>query len=394
MLLRKEGFDGPISLVGDENQPPYERPPLSKEYLQGRKPLDKFQVRPAQWYAEHSVDTYFGDAAVAIDRAAGKVRLASGVALPYTRLVIATGARSRRIDIPGSDLPQVFYLRDLAESTALREALQPGANLAIVGGGWIGLEVAATARQAGCNVTVLERDRWPLLAVMGEEIAHDFTDLHRSHGVDVQTQVSVAEIVGDGGRVTGVRTDRDTIAADLVLIGVGAIPNTELAEAAGLEVEHGIVVDEHLVSSDPAILAAGDVANAWNTGMQARLRVEHWDNAIRQGKLAAKTILGGATAENAAYDWQPYFFTDQYDLGMEYVGHADGHDEVVVRGEAGSGEFIVFWLHEGLVKAAMNVNIWDVNSDLRALIGAELSPGVLADHRVPLSDLVQTVREA
>ena len=386
-LLRKEGFDGPVTIVGDENQPPYERPPLSKEYMQGKKPLEKFQVHPLEWYAEHSVDTRFGDAAVAIDREAKKVRLASGEELPYDHLVIATGARSRHIDIPGSDLPQVHYLRDLAESDAIRAALVPGADLVIVGGGWIGLEVASSARQAGVNVTVLERDRWPLLAVLGDQIAENFTDLHRSHGVDVQTEVSVEEIVGEDGRVTGVRTATDTIPADFVLIGVGAIPNAELAEAAGLEVDRGVLVDEHLRSSDPAILAVGDVANAWNTAMNSRLRVEHWDNAIRQGKLAAKVILG----RDDVYDWQPYFYTDQYDMGMEYVGHADGHDEVVVRGEAGSGKFIVFWLHDGRVKAAMNVNIWDVNDDLRALVGAELSPGVLADRRVPLKELADTV---
>ena len=389
-LLRKEGFDGPVTIVGDENQPPYERPPLSKEYMQGKKPLEKFQVHPLEWYAEHSVDTRFDDAAVAIDREAKKVRLASGEELPYDHIVIATGARSRHIDIPGSDLPQVHYLRDLAESDAIRAALVPGAELVIVGGGWIGLEVASSARQAGVNVTVLERDRWPLLAVLGDKIAENFTDLHRSHGVGVQTEVSVEEIVGEDGRVTGVRTSTETIPADFVLIGVGAIPNTELAEAAGLEVDHGVLVDEHLRSSDPDILAVGDVANAWNTAMKARLRVEHWDNAIRQGKLAAKVILG----RDDVYDWQPYFYTDQYDMGMEYVGHADGHDEVVARGDAGSGEFIVFWLHDGRVKAAMNVNIWDVNDDLRALIGADLSPGVLADHRVALKDLVKSVQSA
>lgn len=223
----------------------------------------------------------------------------------------------------------------------------------------------------------------PLQRVLGDQLATHFADLHRSQGVDLRTNQQVAAILGRNGRVTGVRTGEGTVPADRVLIGVGARPNTELAEAAGLAVDNGVLVDEHLRTADPRVLAVGDVANAYNRTLGRHLRVEHWDNARRQGELAAATILG----TGMVYDWQPYFYTDQFDLGMEYVGHASADDEVVIRGDQSSGEFIAFWLHEGTISAAMNVNIWDANDDLRALIGRTIARGRLADDGAPLTDL-------
>ncbi|MFP5416699.1 MAG: NAD(P)/FAD-dependent oxidoreductase, partial [Actinomycetes bacterium] len=311
--LREEGFDGPVHLVGAEAERPYERPPLSKAILWGEAEADSAYVHPADYYADHSITTHFADAAVAIHKNAQSVRLTSGHVLAYEHLVLATGAQPRLLkDQPA--LEGLRTLRTLSDSLALKASLRQGVKVVIVGGGWIGLEVAAAAQQAGCTVTVLTLDSVPLVTVLGERMGRHFAGLHRQHGVDLRTSTRVLGIEGDGGRVSGVRTDAGLVPADLVLVAVGVVPATELAQAAGLEVDNGIVVDDRLQTSDPAVLAAGDVANAAHATL-GRLRVEHWDNAIRQGRLAARTVLGG----DDRYDWQPYFFTDQYDLGMEYV---------------------------------------------------------------------------
>ncbi|MEV4004274.1 FAD-dependent oxidoreductase [Actinomadura sp. NPDC049753] len=288
-----------------------------------------------------------------------------------------------RTHIPGTGLAGVHTLRRIGDSDALRAALDESGRWVVIGGGWIGLEVASAARAAGREVTVLEQAPLPLQRVLGDRLGRYFAELHRSHGVDLRTGVSIFEIVGSGGRATGVRTDRGLVPADLVVIGAGATPNTALAADAGLKVDGGVVADERLRTSDPAILAAGDVVNARNSALGRSLRVEHWDNAIRQGRLAAKSILGRPDR----YDWQPYFYTDQFDLGMEYVGHARSDDDVVVRGDTTSGEYIAFWLRDGLVTAAMNVNVWDVNDDLRALIGRAITADRLADADTALGDL-------
>lgn len=381
--LREEGFDEPVTLIGEETDRPYQRPPLSKEYLQGRAgPADLF-VHPEEWYATHQVDTRLAERVVEVDRTQREVRLASGGTVGYDQLVLATGARPRVLDLPGAELAGVQTLRRKGDSEALRAAFTPGRRLAILGAGWIGLEVAASARQAGCEVTVLEAAPVPLARVLGEQLGRHFAGLHLQHGVDLRTDVRILGIEGDGGRVTGVRTDVGPVDADLVLVAVGVLPNTELAQAAGLEVDDGIVVDAQLRSSDPAVLAAGDVANAAHAVLGGRLRVEHWDNAIRQGRLAALSVLG----RDDRYDWQPYFYTDQYDLGMEYVGHADPDDDVVLRGDPATGEFLAFWTRQGQVTAAMNVNVWDVNDQLRALVGRPLTADRLRDEAVTLTDL-------
>ncbi len=381
--LREKGYTGSITLIGDELDRPYERPPLSKDFMLGKSDLDEAFVHDQQWYDDNTIDCRFGETVTAIDRAAQQVSTSTGATLGYQHLVIATGSSARTLDIPGVHLTGVHTLRRRGDAEAIKAALRPGQHLVVLGAGWIGLEVAAAARSGGLEVTVLEHGEYPLERVMGAEIGGYFAGLHRRNGVELRTEVAITAILGTDGRVTGVDTEAGSLPADVVLLGVGAAPNVELAVAAGLEVNNGILVDEHLRTDDPAILAIGDVANAYNTARGGRLRVEHWDNAIRQGKLAAMSILGLP----GAYDWQPYFFTDQYDLGMEYVGYANAASDVVIRGDRDTGEFITFWLDDGRISAAMNANIWDVSDDLRALIGREISADRLRDEKVQLGEL-------
>ena len=386
--LREGGYGEAVRLVGAEPERPYERPPLSKSYLQGKAPATALFVHDENWYADHDVGTRFGTTAVSIDRRARRVLLSSGESLQYQHLVLTTGARPRTLAIPGADLAGVHYLRRVEDSDALRSAFTDGARVAIVGAGWIGLEVAAAARLAGLDVTVLEYGAQPLQRVLGDQLGAYFAALHRARGVDVRTGVTVTSVLGSADRATGVQTSDGPVAADIVVIAVGAVPVTELAGQAGLDVGDGVSVDERLRSTDPAILAAGDVAAAVNTALGQRLRVEHWDNAIRQGQLAARTILGAGPV----YDWQPYFYTDQFDLGMEYVGHAGPGDEVVIRGDPDGGDFIAFWIRDERIRAAMNVNIWDVNDELRALIGQRADRLRLASTTTPLRDVVSASR--
>ena len=383
--MREEGHTGPVTLIGDEPERPYERPALSKDYLQGKSSADDLFVHPEDWYREHDIETRFGEAVAAIDRGARTVTLSSGESVPYERLLLTTGSRPRNLDIPGADLDGVVTLRRIGDSDRIREAYAGAQKVVIIGAGWIGLETAAAARLAGLDVVVLEYAPLPLGRVLGEELAAYFAELHRRNGVDLRTSVEVTGITGSEGRVSGVQVGDEEIPADLVIVGVGIVPNAELALAAGLEVDNGIVVDEHLQTSAPAIFAAGDVANALNPTLGGRVRVEHWDNAIRQGQLVARTVLG----KEDVYDWQPYFYTDQFDLGMEYVGHASPDDSVVIRGDKDSGEFIAFWLAGDRVTAGMNVNVWDVSDALRDLIGSSVDRARLADPGVPLSEVVQ-----
>jgi 3-phenylpropionate/trans-cinnamate dioxygenase ferredoxin reductase subunit len=381
--LREGGYAERILLVGDEPVAPYERPGLSKDYLLGKAERESLFVHSDAWYGDNDVELVLEDAAVGIDRADRAVTLASGRREAYDRLVLATGARPRTIPLDGADLDGVRFLRRIDDSDALRESMEAGQRIAVIGAGWIGLEVAAAASLHGCDVTVLEMADVPLSAALGADMGGYFAAMHRKNGVDLRTGVSVGGIVGSGGRVAGVRVGDDVVEADLVLIGVGAAPNIELAAAAGLPVDNGVVVDSRLRTDDPSILAAGDVAHADNVALGRRVRVEHWDNAIRQGRLAAATILD----RDDAYDWQPYFYTDQYDLGMEYVGLGSAGDQVVVRGDTESGEFIAFWLRDETVSAAMNVNVWDVNDTLRALIGRSIAVDRLRDGSIPLTEL-------
>jgi len=386
--LRAEGFDGPVVLIGDENERPYERPPLSKDYLMGKAERDSIYVHPADWYREHHVDLRLGAAVTGIDRERHEVTLADGSRVGYGKLLLATGSSPRRLPVPGAGLPGVHYLRTAGDSDAIRQAFQGADRVAVIGAGWIGLEAAAAARTAGAEVAIVEMAELPLLRVLGREVAEVFADLHRSHGVDLRMNAGVEEITGTGGRVSGVRlSDGSHIPADAVVAGVGITPNTQLAEAAGLEVGNGIQVDASLRTSDPDIYAAGDVACAYHPLLKAGIRVEHWSNARNQPQAAAKAMLG----QEVAYDRLPYFYTDQYDLGMEYSGYVEpgGYDEVVFRGDKERREFVSFWLREGRVLAGMNVNVWDVNDAVQAIIrrGTPVDTARLANPDIPLDEV-------
>jgi 3-phenylpropionate/trans-cinnamate dioxygenase ferredoxin reductase subunit len=360
--LRTEGYDGRLVLFAAERYRPYERPPLSKGYLLGNDERDVVFVHPEQWYAEHEVELRLGTPVTGLDPRAHLLTTGSGDSLRYDKLLLATGASPRRLAVPGADLPAVRYLRDIDDSDALRAAFRPDARVVVIGAGWIGLETAAAARTAGAQVTVLEAAALPLLRVLGPQMAQVFADLHAAHGVELRFGAGVAAIRPDGVELA----DGALLAADVVVVGVGVAPNVDLARAAGLAVDNGVLVDAHLRSSDPDVLAVGDVANAEHPVLGRRIRVEHWANALDQPAVAAQTILG----KDAVYDRLPYFFTDQYDLGMEYVGYVepDGYDDVVVRGDLAAREFVAFWVRGGRVLAGMNVNVWDVNERIRELI--------------------------
>jgi 3-phenylpropionate/trans-cinnamate dioxygenase ferredoxin reductase subunit len=385
--LREQGYDGELVLVGDEQDQPYERPPLSKDYLAGKAERQSAFVHPPDWYDEHHVQLRLGVAATAIDAAAHEVTLGTGETIGYDRLLLATGSSPRRLPVHGADAQGVHYLRRIGDSEAIRATF--GGRLVVIGAGWIGLEVAAAAREAGSEVTIVEMAELPLLAVLGPEIATVFANLHREHGVDLRLSTQLEEITTADGRATGVRlADGTVLDADAVVVGVGIRPNTELAEAAGLTVDNGVVVDETLRSSDNDVFAAGDVANARHPFLGRHIRVEHWANALNQPATAASAMLGGTDP----YDELPYFYTDQYDLGMEYIGYVEpgGYASVTVRGDTDAREFIAFWLDgDNRVLAGMNVNVWDVVDPIKAIIKsrAPVDPAALADQSVPLEQL-------
>ena len=387
--LRDNDFDGHIMLCCEEDHLPYERPPLSKEYLAGKKSLSDFTVHTSDWYRDHSVDLKLGTRVSSLEPAAHTIGLPDDATVSYDKLLLATGSASRRPPIPGSDAAGVHYLRTFGDAAALNSVLADGSSLAVVGAGWIGLEVAASARQRGVNVTVVETAKQPLLAALGETVGEVFATLHRDHGVDLRLEAQVEEIETKADRATGLKLrDGSTVAADNVLVAVGAQPNIELAEQAGLSMsDGGVAVDASLRSSDPDIYAVGDIAAAEHPLFGTRIRTEHWANALKQPAVAVAGMLG----KPGEYDELPYFFTDQYDLGMEYAGHAPSFDRVVFRGDVAGREFVAFWLDgESRVLAGMNVNIWDVLDDVKALIRSKspVDADKLADPQSPLGDLL------
>ena len=387
--LRDNDFDGHIVLFAEEEHLPYERPPLSKEYLAGKKSLVDFTVQNSDWYRDHHVDLRLGSQVSSLDPAAHTVGLPDATTVAYDKLLLATGSASRRPPIPGSDAEGVHYLRTYDDAVALNSVLTEGSSLAVVGAGWIGLEVAASARQRGVNVTVVETAKQPLLAALGETVGEVFANLHREHGVDLRLETQVEEITTKDGAATGLKMrDGSTAAADAVLVAVGAKPNVELAEQAGLSMgEGGVLVDMSLRTSDPDIYAVGDIAAADHPLFGCRIRTEHWANALKQPAVAAHGMLGNP----GEYAELPYFFTDQYDLGMEYVGHAPNFERVVFRGDVPGREFVAFWLDgDNRVLAGMNVNIWDVLDDVKALIRSKdpVDPDRLADPQSPLAGLL------
>ncbi|WP_433468270.1 NAD(P)/FAD-dependent oxidoreductase [Spirillospora sp. CA-128828] len=386
--LREEGFAGRVLLVGAEIERPYERPPLSKGFLLDKEAREKAHVHEADWYDKHDVELRVGTSVASIDRGAHQVRLSTKEPISYDRLLLATGASPRRLDVPGSKLQGIHYLRTMADSAALKQALAHGGRRVVVAGaGWIGLETAAAARGYGNDVTVIEPEPTPLHAAMGPELGGMFADLHREHGVILRLDEGVAGFWGAGQVSAVVTSGGAEVPADVVIVGIGVRPDSGLAEEAGLEVSDGILVDQSLRTSDPDIYAAGDVANAYNPVLGRRVRVEHWANALNGGPAAARAMLG----QDVVYDQLPYFFSDQYDLGMETSGVAapGEYDEVVYRGNVPGREFIAFWLSGGRVVAGMNVNVWDVTGDVQALIrsGRPVDTARLADPGVPLAEL-------
>ncbi|MGB7819055.1 MAG: FAD-dependent oxidoreductase [Ornithinibacter sp.] len=347
--LREQGYEGRVVLIGAEEHPPYERPPLSKGYLMGNDPIEDAYVHPSEWYPEHDIDLRLGVEVTGIDTDSHTVHT-SGADVGYETLLLATGAEPRRLAVAEESGVPTAYLRTIADSDRLKAAFAKRAKVTVVGAGWIGLEVAAAAREAGCEVTVFETADLPLLRVLGPTVAEVFADLHREHGVDLRLGTSV-----------GAGDLRD---ADLVVAGVGVSPRVDLAREAGLDVDDGVLVDAMLRTSVPSVLAVGDIANHAHPVLGRRIRVEHWDTAINQAKVAAHNLVGG----EEVYDTMPYFFSDQYDLGMEYVGNAGADDEVVVQGDLGGREFRAFWQRDGRVIAAMHANDWDAGDTIRAAV--------------------------
>lgn len=382
--LRAGGHEGEIDIFGAETHLPYHRPPLSKGLLLGTEKQDSVFVQDAQWYADQSVSLHLGEAVTGLDLDRRQV-LVGPAAHAYDRLLLATGSRPRRLDAADRS-GRVSCLRTLEDSLALREAFGADQHIVVVGAGWIGLEVAAAARTAGSTVTVIESLELPLVRVLGPEIATAFAALHRAHGVDLRLGATIESFTrADAGRTVVQLDDGSRVTADLVVVGIGVAPNDELAGDAGLAVDNGILVDAQLRTSDPHVFAVGDVANQNHPALGRRIRVEHWDTAIQQSKVAARNMLGA----DEDYARLPYFFTDQYDLGMEYVGSVgpDGYDDVVLRGDLTS-QFAAFWVRGGRIEAGMHVNDWDAIDPIRGLIGATVDLDQLRDESVDLATLV------
>jgi 3-phenylpropionate/trans-cinnamate dioxygenase ferredoxin reductase component len=383
--LRTRGFTGEITLFAAESELPYERPPLSKGYLGDADTFDKAVVHPRSWYGDQRIDLRLGTRVTAIDPARHEVRTAAGDTTHYDKLMLATGSTARTLPLPRADAQGVLTLRTRADADAVRETFGAGKRLVIIGGGWIGLEVAATARAADTQVTVLEAAELPLLAVLGARLGQIFADLHRQHGVDLRLGAHVTGIETQDGVAVGVSlADGGIVAADAVLIGVGAAPDVELAKAAGLAVDNGVLVDACLRTSDPDIYAAGDIAAHDHPVLRRRIRVEHWATALNQPAAAAASMLG----ERTEFTDLPYFFSDQYDLGMEYVGHPSRQDRVVTRGDLPGRKFLAFWVDgDDHLTAAMHVNVWDAMEEIKPLLTSRVrvDPARLADVDVPLS---------
>jgi 3-phenylpropionate/trans-cinnamate dioxygenase ferredoxin reductase component len=379
--LRERGFEGSITIVGDERQLPYERPPMSKQYLRDEKTLEQTYVKPAEQYAENDITLVAGRRVAAIEPSL-KVVLDDGSALRADAIVLATGSAPRPLEIPGADLAGVHYLRNVEDADRIRVAAMDAASIVVIGGGWIGTEVAASLRQLGRNVTLISNPPQPLEHVLGPEVAAIYRRLHEDNG----TQIVIGKVErmdGPAGGVSGVVLESgQKIDADMVVVGVGAVPRVDLARDAGLKLrDGGVEVNEYLETSMPGVYAIGDIAAAWNPRFRRHVRVEHWDNAIEQGKTVAANIHG----EPQAYERTPYFYSDQFDLGMEYRGLARDYDRVVIRGDADAREFDAFWLKGGHVVAAMNANRWDDAAELQDLVDrqAVVDPDELARDKVP-----------
>ncbi|HLW94026.1 MAG TPA: FAD-dependent oxidoreductase [Solirubrobacteraceae bacterium] len=384
--LRKRGFDGEVVLIGADPERPYERPPLSKDHLRGESETEQAFVHEAGFYDEQEIRLITGHTVTALDIGERRIELDDGHSISFDKLLLTTGAEPRRIQVPGADLEEIYYLRTLADSDSLRDRIERGGRLAVVGAGWIGSEVAASARQKGVEVTLIDPLALPNERIFGPEIGAFYRDVHAQHGVELALEQGVDAFEGED-RVSAVRTSVGrTIECDFAVVGVGVVPALELARAAGLDLDNGIAVDDALRTSAPNVFAAGDVANAWHPFFGRRLRLEHWSNALNQGPAAARSMLG----EAVSYDRIPYFFSDQYEVGMEYSGFATDWDEVVFRGDRDAGEFVAFWIKDSRVIAGMNVNVWDVNEHVQALVRSRqpVESALLRDPDTALTDLI------
>jgi 3-phenylpropionate/trans-cinnamate dioxygenase ferredoxin reductase component len=383
--LRERGFDGRVVLLGSEAERPYERPPLTKDYLRGESPREKAYVHEEGFYAEREIELVTGTTVAAIDPGASRVTLEDGHELSFDRLLLATGAEPRRIPVAGAELGGIHYLRTLADCDLLRERLDAGGHVVVVGAGWIGSEFAASARQRGLDVTIVDPLPLPNERIFGAEIGAFYRDVHAQHGIELALGDGVEAFEGERS-LARVRTSAGrAIDCDFAVVGIGVAPRVELAQKAGLDVDNGVLVDEKLQTSAPNVFAAGDVARAWHPFYGEQIRVEHWANALNQGPAAARAMLG----EPVSYDRIPYFYSDQYDVGMEYSGHAPEWGEVVFRGDRDAGEFVAFWLKDERVVAGMNVNVWDVNEHVQELIRARrpVDLRALSDPDTPLESL-------
>ena len=388
--LRKEGFDGRVTLIGQEPDRPYDRPPLSKEYLRGEKEEEKLFFKPSSFYQEQEIDLCLGVKATRLDLAKRIVELDTGEGLKYDKLLLATGSRVRTLDLPGGGMEGVYYLRTIGDSQKLAEAIKRSQKVAIVGAGFIGSEVAASCRMKGLEVSVLEIGAVPLRHALGDELGRTYADIHRDHGIDLRLGEGIREIQGHGQVEQVIATSGAAIQCDLVVIGVGIMPQTELAEGSEIAVDNGVVVDEFCQTNIPGIYAAGDVANWWHPTLRQRLRVEHWDNALNQGAAAARNMLG----LNEPYSPVLYFWSDQYDLNLQYIGHAARWDHIVYRGSPAERKFTAFFMEDNLVLAALAVNRFRDVNPTRALIGQKrrVDEKQLADEEVNLKRLVAQVQ--
>ena len=383
--LRQEGYEGEITIIGDEAQAPYQRPPLSKAYLSGEVGLDRVLVRPENFYADKGINLQTGVRVESINRADKTIATSTGSTLSYDKLLISTGSRPRILNIQGSDLEGLHYLRTVDDVDGIRTAMEAAKNVCIVGGGYIGLEVAAVAKKAGHNVTVLEMEDRILQRVTTAEMSEFYHALHTGRGVDIRVNTMVSGFAGENGRVTSVLCGHESIPADLVIVGIGIIPNVELAEAAGLTCDNGIVVNDHCQTSDPDIYAAGDCTNHPNPILDRRLRLESVPNAMEQARTACSNMLGG----DKTYAAVPWFWSDQYELKLQMVGFSADGDQSVLRGDKASNEFAVFYLKDGNVVAVDAVNSPKEFMVAKQLYGKAVNEADLANPAFELKELLK-----
>ena len=382
--LRQEGYDGEIVILGDETHSPYQRPPLSKQYLSGEHGLERVHLRPAKFYQDRNVTVKTGTRVEAIDVKAKTVTTGAGETIAYNKLLLATGARPRHLTIPGHDLLGIHYLRGIDDVDAIRADMDRAKRLIIVGGGYIGLEVAAVAAQRGLEVHVLEMESRILARVTTERMSRYYHQLHESRGVHIHTRAAVTAFKGVG-HVQGVICDDEEFPGDMVIVGIGVIPNTEVAEAAGIECGNGILVDDHCRTSAPDVFAAGDCTNHPNPLLGRRLRLESVPNAMDQARVAAANMCGG----DKAYSSIPWFWSDQFELKLQMVGFSADGDTEVVRGDMAGNCFAVFYLKDGAVVAVDAVNSPKEFMVCKQLIGRKVDAAALGDPAADLKALLQ-----